>query len=78
MAMNYLFILLDEWERLDEAAFRAGCHLDRLLDEYCEGTGPAPSPAEIASVKRLRFLAIEHLRSIRHLLGEAREKATVI
>jgi len=76
--MNHFFILLEEWERLDEAAFRAGCLLERTLDEYCEGRGPAPSPADVASVKRLRFLAIEHLKSIRHVLGQARENATVI
>jgi hypothetical protein len=78
IAMNHFFILLEEWERLDEAAFRAESLLERTLDEYCEGMGPAPSLAEIRSARRLRFLATEHLMSIRHVLGQARENATVI
>jgi len=76
--MNHFFILLEEWERLDEAAFRAECLLELALDEYCEGKGPAPSPAAIASAKRLRFLAVEHLMSIRLVLSQARENATLI
>jgi len=76
--MNHFFILLEEWERLDEAAFRAECLLESTLDKYCEGRGPAPSPADIASAKRLRFLAVEHLMSIRQVLSQARENAAVI
>jgi hypothetical protein len=76
--MNHFFILLEEWERLDEAAFRAECVIERVLDEYCEGRGPAPSASDIASAKRLRFLTVEHLMSIRHVLSQARENATVI
>jgi hypothetical protein len=76
--MNHFFILLEEWERLDEAAFRAECLLELALDEYCEGRGPAPSPTEIASAKRLRFLAVEHLMSIRQVLSQARDNAAVI
>ena len=52
--------------------------IERALDEYCEGKGPAPSPADISSAKRLRFLATEHLMSIRQVLSQARENATVI
>ncbi len=76
--MNHFFILLEEWQRLDEAAFRAECLLESALDEYCEGRGPAPRPVDIASAKRLRFLAVEHLMSIRDVLSQARENATVI
>jgi hypothetical protein len=76
--MNHFFILLEEWERLDEAAFRAECLVERVLDEYCEGRGPAPSPTDVAAARRLRFLAVEHLMCIRQVLSQARENATVI
>jgi hypothetical protein len=69
--MLHLYLLLEEWERLDEAAYLAERLLDLALDDYCEGTGPAPSPAEAASVKRLRFLATERLTSIRQAILEA-------
>lgn len=71
-------LLFEEWEVADHAATRAECCLGRVLDAYCDGAGPAPSPASIAEAKRLRWLAIDRLRAIRELAQRARRNARVL
>ena len=72
------FLLFEEWEAADHAATRAECCVGRMLDAYCEGTGPAPSPADVEEAKRLRILAIDRLRAIRALAERARRNARVL
>ena len=56
--------LIAQWERFEEAAFEAERSIERALDGYCVGGGPAPTPAQIASARRLRFVARHRLRWI--------------
>lgn len=63
-----------EWQRLDDAAFLAEHGLDRALDLYCAGRGPAPSPSEQAVARKLRLLATARLlviqRALRRMLAD--------
>ena len=72
------FLLFEEWEVADHAAARAECCLGRALDAYCEGTGVAPSRAEIEDMRQLRVAASQRLRDIRALAERARRNARVL
>lgn len=76
--MTDLAKLLDEWRACDDAAFCAECRLERALDDYCEARGPAPDPADVASCKRLRFIATHRLRWILHQVDRARTHVALI
>lgn len=70
--------LLAAWQRFDEAAFQAECRVEHTLDEYCNARGRAPSPAEVASTRRLRFIANHRLRWILYQTHQARARAALI
>ena len=70
--------LLAQWECFEEAAFQAEGRLERTLDAFCVGAGPAPGPADIAAARRLRFIARHRLRWMLYQTGVARARAPLI
>jgi hypothetical protein len=76
--MIHIANLVAEWKCSDEAAFQAECRLERALDEYCIGNGSAPSPADVASAKRLRFIAKHRLRWIVYQTRRAQATAELV
>jgi hypothetical protein len=66
--------LVAEWERFDEAAFEAERRIERALDDYCVAGAAAPTPAQIASARRLRFVARHRLRWILYQTRSAQAK----
>lgn len=76
--MTDLAKLLDDWRAFDDAAFRAECRLERMLDAYCDARGPAPDPADVVSCKRLRFIATHRLKWILYQVDRARANVALI
>jgi len=77
-AMIHFPNLVAAWECFDQDAFRAECRLERTLDDYCSARGPAPSRADVASAKRLRFIANHRLRWMLYQIRRAQARATLI
>ena len=70
--------LVAQWECFDTAAFAAERHVEQALDAYCAGTAAAPAPAQIASARRLRFIARHRLRWIVYQTRTAQTKLKLI
>lgn len=77
-SMNHFENLVAAWQCCDEAAFQAECRVERALDEYCSARGSAPSPADVASIKRLRFIANHRLRWLLYQTHRAQAQAALI
>jgi hypothetical protein len=78
VAMTACPNLIAEWERFEEAAFEAESSIEHTLDEYCAGGAPAPTPAQIASARRLRFVARHRLRWILYQTRSPQAKLALV
>jgi hypothetical protein len=76
--MNDFDKLVAEWGSLDQVACDAECRLQQRLDDYCNAHGPVPSAMEIASARRLRFIARHRLRWILHRTEQLRAGIPVL
>lgn len=76
--MTSFFLLFDEWEIAATAAARASARVCRQLDDYCEGRGAPPSPADIAESRRLVAEANHRLVALRSHLHEQRGRVALI
>jgi hypothetical protein len=75
MRMTSFQLQLARWQTADRLAREAERAVGTTLDAYCEGTGPAPSPKDVARVKALRAEARAALRRL--LVGNARMRREV-
>jgi hypothetical protein len=66
--------LVAEWERSEAAAFDAERCIERALDDYCVAGACAPTPAQVAAARRLRFVARHRLRWILYQTHSAQAK----
>jgi hypothetical protein len=76
--MSRFFLLYEEWETAERAAAQRERALSLCLDDYCEGTGPAPTRDEIAGARQSRERTKRRLRALNASLAQVRRSAPVI
>jgi hypothetical protein len=76
--MSRFFLLFEQWDLAAAAAWRAEAVVGRHLDAYCEGTGRAPSRAEIAEAKVRRGFANTLFGAIKAHVENERDSLPVL
>lgn len=76
--MNDSAQLVAQWASFDEAAFAAARRLERALDAWSDAAGEPPTPADVHSARRLRFVANHRLRWILFQTRQAQSRLRLV